>query len=500
MQKISILNDASQAVLSTFRLDEVLDRILGTLGDYFQIEHRVILLMDEHRGVLRVHSHNGWLDEKASRHTIPVGEGITGGAAEKKLPIYVPDISKFPGYIAGTLTTRSEFAIPLIVRDQVVGVLDVQSDNLDFLDRETQDLLLVFATQASIAIQNAKLYALERRRATQLEAINAIARQTTNVLDVPELLNRACHVVVDAFGADHVCVMLEEEQSLVLRANAGKLTLAFPQAVPIDPSAPLCGRAFLSASSVLEEHISASSGAPPLCKEARSELALPLVALGWSVGVLVLDSTSEKAFDPVDMPSLESVADICAGAIQNARYFEQVRQLAFRDGLTGVFNRRYFETRILEEIARADRYTSEIAVLMIDVDHFKEVNDEFGHLLGDEVLRRISALFTEHLRKSDIVCRYGGDEFAVLLPETTKPTAISVAEKLRRLANMCEFAGVPRPVSLSIGIASSPDNGTTRDELIKSADRALYSAKQSGRNRVVAAASPGESTFKAPTE
>ena len=483
MQKMSILYDASQAVLSTFRLDEVLRRILDILGDYFQIEHRAILLVDEPSATLQLHSHNGWLTNTAGQ-SIPLGKGITGRAAAQKRPVYCADVTKEPTYIRGFESTMSEFAIPLIVRDKVVGVLDVQGDHPDFLDHETQDLLMVFATQASIAIQNAQLYALERRRATQLEAINAIARQTTNVFDVPELLNRACGLVLDAFGADHVGVLMEEDDSLVLRAQAGRLTPVFASGIAVPPASLLSGRAFVSGDPVMDNGIGAHETAA-MCREAKSELALPLIALGTAVGVLVLNSAAENAFDPTDMQSLESVADICAGAIQNARYFEQVRQLAYRDGLTGVFNRRYFETRILEEIARAHRYENEVSVLMIDIDSFKQLNDEFGHLLGDEVLRRTSSMFTQHLRKSDIVCRYGGDEFAVLLPETTSEVAESVAEKLRRLCEVHDFTGVPRPVTLSIGVASLPANGRNRDQLIKSADQALYSAKQSGRNRVM---------------
>jgi diguanylate cyclase (GGDEF)-like protein len=280
--------------------------------------------------------------------------------------------------------------------------------------------------------------------------------------------------------------MMEENDSLTLQAQAGDLTPIFPAGLSAPPAALLCGRAFVSGTAIMDNSLPAAA-APALCREAKSELALPLIALGTAVGVLVLDSVAENAFDPMDMQSLESVADICAGAIQNARYFEQVRQLAYRDGLTGVFNRRYFETRILEEIARAHRYENEVSVLMIDIDSFKQLNDEFGHLLGDEVLRRTSGLFNQHLRKSDIVCRYGGDEFAVLLPETTAEVASSVAEKLRRLCEVYDFAGVPRPVTLSIGVASLPANGRTRDQLIKAADQALYAAKQSGRNRVMSA-------------
>jgi diguanylate cyclase (GGDEF)-like protein len=183
------------------------------------------------------------------------------------------------------------------------------------------------------------------------------------------------------------------------------------------------------------------------------------------------------------------MADICAAAIQNAIYFERVRQLAYRDGLTGVFNRRFFEMRILEEAERARRYKLSWSVLMVDVDGFKVLNDEFGHLLGDEVLRQISAIFVQYLRKADVICRFGGDEFALLLPETIGSNAYEVAEKLRRCIAEREFPGVARPVSISVGIASFPNDGITRDDLIKAADYALYQAKQAGRNRVVLAAS-----------
>src|ERR1019366_4122758 len=108
-------------------------------------------------------------------------------------------------------------------------------------------------------------------------------------------------------------------------------------------------------------------------------------------------------------------------------------QLAYVDGLTGVFNRRLFERRIAEEIDRASRYDSALSLIMVDIDHFKRVNDEFGHLLGDEVLRAISQIFLQALRKHDICCRYGGEEFVIILPETPGPKAVRVAEKLRSL-------------------------------------------------------------------
>jgi diguanylate cyclase (GGDEF)-like protein len=200
--------------------------------------------------------------------------------------------------------------------------------------------------------------------------------------------------------------------------------------------------------------------------------------------LLCLHSSQRNAFRENELQSLESVADICASSIQNAHYVERIRQLSFLDGLTGIFNRRFFELRIMEEIERARRCETGMAVVMVDIDQFKKLNDEFGHLLGDEVLRQVSSLFHQQLRKIDVVCRYGGEEFALLLTQTNAQHALGVAEKLRRLVEGWQFPGVPRTVTLSAGVAAFPDHGTTRDELIRAADTGLYAAKQDGRNRV----------------
>jgi diguanylate cyclase (GGDEF)-like protein len=213
-------------------------------------------------------------------------------------------------------------------------------------------------------------------------------------------------------------------------------------------------------------------------------MSIPLISFGQTLGVLMLHSPERNAFRENELQSLESVADICASSIQNAHYVERIRQLSYLDGLTGIFNRRFFELRIMEEIERARRCGTGMAVIIADIDQFKKLNDEFGHLLGDEVLRQVSSLFHQQLRKIDVVCRYGGEEFAILLTNTNAQHAMSVTEKLRRLIEGWQFPGVPRTVTISAGVAAFPDHGTTRDELIRAADTGLYVAKQAGRNRV----------------
>ena len=289
-------------------------------------------------------------------------------------------------------------------------------------------------------------------------------------------------MIQDAFRVSHVSLFLREDHDLVLRAHYGTLTPRIPQGGRF-PAAPWAD--ILAGNRTVTE--TDLCGAPTSTKffaESASRMCIPLVSFGQTLGILALDSALPDAFRDGDLQSLESVADICATAIQNAHYVERVKQLAYLDGLTGIFNRRFFELRFIEEIERARRYNTAMAVIMTDIDLFKRLNDEFGHVLGDEVLRQVSSLFHQQLRKIDVVCRYGGEEFGILLTQTDAHHALNVAEKLRKLVAGWQFPGVARTVTISAGAAAFPDHGTTRDELVKAADAALYAAKQAGRNRV----------------
>ncbi len=485
IQKIAILYDASQAVLSTFDLDEVLNRILSIIHDYFHLNNGAVMLMDKNKQELYVRAHFGRIGDIGYR--IAVGKGITGTAAQLKRPIHAPDVTKDPRYVAKAEGTQSEVAIPLMVRDEVVGVLDFQSEQVNYFNDSMIDLLTLFSTQASLALENARLYSLERRRAEQLEAINAVARQTTAVLDLDELLTVVCRLILEWFRVDHVAVLMSEGDFLRVRAFEGRLTPKISMGAQLAPGSGLASMALAQNKSIIENDVTNVESYIAGFVETQAEMCVPLIFFGEKLGVLALDSAGKDVFDVEDIQPLESVADICAAAIQNANYFERMRQLAYIDGLTGIHNRRYFEMRIVEELERAARFGGRMSVIMMDIDHFKRLNDEFGHLLGDEVLRNVSSILKLQLRKMDMVCRYGGEEFAVVVPETTGENALTVAEKLRRQIETHHFPGVPRPVTISCGVADYPIHGLTRDEVVAAADAALYAAKQAGRNRVMAA-------------
>ena len=165
-------------------------------------------------------------------------------------------------------------------------------------------------------------------------------------------------------------------------------------------------------------------------------------------------------------------------------------QLAVTDGLTGLYNHRHFHERLALEVERSQRSGLPLSLLMLDVDHFKQFNDSFGHPAGDEVLRQLARVLTDARRANDVVARYGGEEFSVILVDTAKFTAAKVAERLRERVEAHDFSdAAPKAGTLgvSIGVATFPDDGTDAEALVRAADTALYVAKRAGRNRVVLA-------------
>ena len=168
---------------------------------------------------------------------------------------------------------------------------------------------------------------------------------------------------------------------------------------------------------------------------------------------------------------------------------ERLRMLAVKDGLTELYNHRYFKRFLTQEIKRANRHKSQVSLIMMDIDHFKNYNDTYGHLAGDEVLRNVAKLMSENIRSIDVAARYGGEEFVIVLPQTNKNAAKIVAEKLRTLVGNQKFQNEDTQpngkITISMGVATFPENATDIKELIHQADQRLYHAKSLGRNCVV---------------
>jgi diguanylate cyclase (GGDEF)-like protein len=221
----------------------------------------------------------------------------------------------------------------------------------------------------------------------------------------------------------------------------------------------------------------------------RSVVAVPLLMRGEAIGVLTL-WTGDAQFDLEALRWVETLAPYAALQLRHSRAFGQMRERADRDRLTGLYNRQAFDSILAAELARYQRYLHPFALLLLDVDHFKAINDRYGHPTGDAVLANVGRVLTRTLREVDVAARYGGEEFAILLPETELEVGLDIAERVRRAVaeSMTHAPGGQVAVTISIGITACPACAVDPDALIRTADTALYASKQSGRNVVTAAA------------
>ncbi len=227
----------------------------------------------------------------------------------------------------------------------------------------------------------------------------------------------------------------------------------------------------------------------------RSILVVPIFYHSKVIGTLFLrTSRTQQSFSEHEINLLNSMARASANSLYSAFLFEQVEdektrleKLSITDYLTGINNIRYFYHRIIQEFSRSQRYSSSFSCLMLDIDRFKDINDIYGHKVGDQVLREFATSLKKHSRNSDVLARYGGEEFILLLPETSPQGAVAEAERIRMHIQDQHFKSLRdgRTITVSIGISSYPHPGIkTHDDLISYADTALYAAKNSGRNRV----------------
>ncbi|MCJ7646329.1 diguanylate cyclase [bacterium] len=219
--------------------------------------------------------------------------------------------------------------------------------------------------------------------------------------------------------------------------------------------------------------------------EIETGMYMPLVGRGEKlIGLITLhNKRKSRHFLDEEKRLFSTFATYSAQAIENTMLYKSTEYLSITDGLTGLYNHRHFQEQLEVEVKRGQRYDLNLSLIMIDLDHFKEFNDSYGHLEGDTLLRKIAQILKSSLRETDFVARYGGEEFAVILPETNKEGASIAAERVRRALSEQTFGEVGAKMTVSLGVASYPDDACLRADLIRKADEALYRAKREGRNR-----------------
>ncbi|HEY7514605.1 MAG TPA: sensor domain-containing diguanylate cyclase, partial [Vicinamibacteria bacterium] len=391
----------------------------------------------------------------------------------------------------GTLLAR-----PVRTGDVVAGLLVAERLEVQALTGDDPALLESFAELTADAIRRARASLSREELDAEFKAVYPISQRLSTLTresDVRGLLLRSARNLVPLEGA--AVVVADELQSrYVVEECHGWTTEYAKREVALGEKTWAAWVLRSAEEAYLLDNVAGHEDRMPIlvldepAGRAESLLAVPLKARNRTLGALVLTGT-RGSFDAASHRVLGILANQAAATLSLIQDRERQKELAVRDGLTDLYNRRAFNELLVQALAREDRQKGRLALILLDLDHFKKLNDTYGHPAGDAALRATARVLVQHLRKGDLAARYGGEEFVVILPGTDEEGALHLAERVRGAIekHRLVFEGARLELAASLGAAVWPLDGQEPEALLAAADRALYAAKQGGRNRVVLA-------------
>lgn len=379
-----------------------------------------------------------------------------------------------------------ELFIPLVSRDRLIGILILDKKQSGRYLLGDFRLLEDVAKQVAVSMEKEYLQEQLRQREQELSVINRSSAIITSSLDIQRTYDSFITELKKAVDVSWAAVVLIEGNELYFLALSSDIGSAWQvgERIPLKGTATEWVANYKKPmfESDLVQECKFVTGKYHLGQGVRSIAYFPLIARGEAMGSLTVASCRPNAYSKRHVKLLEELASRITTAIENSRLYARAEQRARIDGLTGLLNRHSLDELIASEISRHSRYGGVLSLIILDLDYFKAFNDSYGHLAGDTVLRQIGHIIKGSIRSADQPFRYGGDEFAILLPQTDIEATHEVAERLRkRITSEVKVGHIP--VTSSLGLASWPADGVGPDDIIVAADAALYDAKRSGGNQ-----------------
>jgi diguanylate cyclase (GGDEF)-like protein/putative nucleotidyltransferase with HDIG domain len=486
-EELHVLNEIGRALSSTLNKEDLLRKVWEELRRLFDVENFYIAALDPLRDELHFDLEliDGMRMPKRSR---PAGNHLTEYVIRTRQPVLIRDNYLAEAKKLGVEPMRSKgcfCCVPLVAYDHAIGAMAVFSDQDHVFDEGHLELMRVLASEASIAIENARLFQEERTKARHLSLLNTISRNAIATLNPDEMLAKITEQLEAGLTYDHIGIGVLDytTRELVIQAEAGSRRGVLGQRIPL--GAGLIGQVARNGQMAAYGAASAPADASlkPLLPDSVAAFALPVFYAEQLHGILYVESSKPIDFSEEEVLLLRTLADLIAGALHNALSFQKAQEQAITDGLTGVKTHRFFMEALSAEWKRSTRAGRAFALVLMDLDRFKFVNDFYGHLEGDLVLQRVGHILEANCRRSDVVARYGGDEFVILMPETNMEHARQLATKLRGWVSADPLLR-EKNISASFGIACYPLHGATPQELIQVADASMYLSKHQGGNAV----------------
>ncbi len=387
---------------------------------------------------------------------------------------------------ASIKSSEIELFMPLISRGRLIGILVLDKKQSGRYSLEDFNLLEDVANRVAVSMEKECLREQLRQREEELSVINSSSAIITSSLDIQGIYESFIQVLKKVVDVSWAAIVLIEDNQGHFLALSSEIGSAWQvgERVPLKGSATewvATNRQAMIEPDLLQES-KFFTGKYHIRQGVRSIAYLPLIAGGKVIGSLIIASCHPDAYGQRHINLLEQLVSQIAMPIENSRLYAKVEQRARTDELTGLLNRRSLDEVITSEIGRHSRYGGVFSLIIFDLDSFKTYNDNHGHLAGDRLLGQISSITKRVIRSADQAFRYGGDEFAILFPQTTNEDAYQVAERVRKQVASEVKTGY-MPLTVSLGLASWPADGIGLNEIIAAADAALYQAKRSGGNQ-----------------
>jgi len=502
---MSSLLQAGKAFDNTLEADPLFTIYTSIVNERFGLDAYAFFVLDDDKEIFQMVRGVGLAEDVGPDFSFPRREGLLWQTILQGRPFSTVDAVGQPRFVVpfqefNLHVLRSRLFVPLVYHGNVVGLLSIgeKGDRCGYSDEDV-DFLGILAEQASVSITTTQLYEKNQRDKAELDKtvknlsiLYNIGRALIHISDLKNLLKFILGQAIETTEAQKGSLMLWD-------ANIGRLVVRVVKGLP-DPKVEeainsgemecstfaagegVAGQVFVEKEPMIINATDEDKRYEERdASNVNSILCTPLVANDEAIGVInITNKIGARGFSQEDLELLNALANQAAVAINNATLYE----MAITDELTKIYIRRFFNLRLEAELKRAKRYGQKLSLAICDLDHFKSVNDNYGHQVGDEVLVQVAALLKSSLREIDVPARYGGEEFGVILPETDMEGALSMAERIRQSVAGATIEGLPKQITISIGLAEAPTHGVEMDELIRAADTALYRAKSEGRNRV----------------
>ncbi len=381
-----------------------------------------------------------------------------------------------------------ELLFPLVSRESLIGIMAICRKSSGKYSIEDSNLIDSITNQIAISLEKTYYQEELKKREQELSLINRLSNVITSSLNIQDVYDAFVSGLREVIDIDFAAVAMIDRNELFFSAISSSTAIGHVWQVNKRMWLEGTGTEWVVKHnrSIYETDLTRDTmfvnSRKYLDNGIRSIIYLPLVSKGEGIGSLIIGSCKSDAYSPAQTLLLERLVKQISTSVANAQLYAKAEQRARIDDLTGLYNRRHFDEILVHEIDRHARYGSELSLIFIDLDSFKSYNDSMGHIAGDKLLTQIGNSLFSAIRNIDIAFRYGGDEFAILMPQTNVEDGFAAAERIRNLI-ATNPVHQQYSVTLSLGLASWPGDGLTADHIVNAADKALYHAKRTGGNR-----------------